>query len=59
MEPIIDFLTRNWFFLLIIAILLLALVRRPRKATRLNTIEEFEDLINSGAPVITEFFDET
>ena len=58
-ETIIDFILRNWFFLIIIAGLVYSLWRFRRKVTVFSTSEEFETLVNAGYPVVAEFFDET
>jgi hypothetical protein len=59
METILEFLQRNWFFLVIIAGLLYALYRQRRKVTDFATRQEFELLVNTGYPIVAEFFDET
>ena len=58
-KTLTDFIISNWFFLIIIAILLLSLLRGGRKTTRIHSTGEFKDMVHSGTPVITEFFDDT
>jgi len=58
-ELVIEFISRNWFFLIIIAVLIYALWLFRRKATHFNSATEFEKLVNEGYPVVVEFFDET
>jgi hypothetical protein len=59
-ETIIDFIIRNWFFLLIIAGLLVALwFENRRRVSRFASKEEFTTLIQGGTPVVVEFFDDT
>ena len=50
-ELVIEFLARNWFFLIIIAVLIYALWLFRRKATHFNSATEFEKLINDGYPI--------
>jgi hypothetical protein len=58
-DSIIEFIIKNWFFLVIIAVLLFVLSQQRRKVTRFSSRDEFLTFINAGFPVVVEFFDDT
>jgi hypothetical protein len=58
-DTLSDFITRNWYFLIIIATLLWMLRRGGRRETVYQAKDEFDALITSGKPVIAEFYNDT
>jgi len=58
-DTVTDFLSKNWFFLIIIAYLIWQLLRQRRRKTRFATMQAFEKVLQTEPPVVVEFFDDT
>lgn len=59
LQVLAEFIERNWFFLLIIGGLLMALWQQNQRQSFRASPDEFEDLIRTGIPIVAEFYSDT
>jgi len=59
MQTLIRYVEQNWFFLLLIVAVVAAWLFLGQRGTPLSSLDDFDRKIQSGQPVVVEFFSNT